>query len=295
MSRLRLHMEICKHLENNNYRFATHFSSWTADLKTAVNFAARGPGSYVGVFDTALRQDHNTILHVPVLYNVGLVDRHNLYPFEYLIYGPVRGAAYTCMSLGSLWPSFPYSDLELILEEILNPCCGVRVTDAVRSYLFASPVVQCCRVAKRQKCYRLHATGADGAWEPLIRDLSLCLTVIASHWSSWFVTTRECLRNWSSAIELAVSGLSWVIWKAAKDPRVVLPLVNSDTYHDDLLRVGFMIKLLQRVEEEIVKVRKRPPWSLFGWSWPQVVGQKRKADDADTPGDSQPSSKRAKA
>lgn len=274
MSRSRLHLEICKHLQNDSYRFASHFSSWTADLKIAVDFARRGPGAYVGVLDTALRQDHNTILHVPVLYKAGLVDERNFYSFEYLVYGTVRGAAYTCMTLGSLWGSFPYSELELIMHNLLVPCCGVRFSDAILSFVFASPVVQCRRVAKGQKCFRVHATRADGAWEPLKRDLSLFLTVIAAHWSSWFVTAKtelELLGNCSPGIEQAVSGLSWVVWKAARDPNVVLPLVNSETYHVGLPRVKFMIKLLQRIEAEIVKVRSRPPWSLFGWSWPQVV------------------------
>ncbi|KAH8768136.1 hypothetical protein F5883DRAFT_521613 [Diaporthe sp. PMI_573] len=62
--------------------------SWTADWKVAETFARRGPGSYIGVLDTALRPSQNAILHTPVLYEVGLIEKHNFYPSEYLVYGP---------------------------------------------------------------------------------------------------------------------------------------------------------------------------------------------------------------
>lgn len=262
MSRSRLIFEVHQNLNYREGLFPSHFSSWTADLNVAIYFATGArAGRYVGVLDTAGRQSHSTILHVPVLYSAGLIEEKDLYPFEYLVYGRVSGTAYTCMTLGSFWPSFPYSELKLLTGNTLTCLFGNRVSNNLLSLFYDPPAMQCCRVAKREKCYRHHATKAAYAWEPLEKDLSLFLTVVAAHWSYRCAPRsqeHELQSSHAPVIEQAVSELSRVIWTAARDPKVVIPLVNPCTYTHSLPILNFMITFLQRIQEEIVKVRRVP-------------------------------------
>lgn len=96
MSYWRLRKEICDHLAGDR-KVNTHFSSWTADLQTAMDFAKRGPSPHIGVLDTRSRHDDNMIMHVLALWEAGLSNCQ--YPNEYLVYGPVKGKSYTCMTL----------------------------------------------------------------------------------------------------------------------------------------------------------------------------------------------------
>lgn len=270
MSRARLSYEATCHLEGQYYRFASHFSSWTADLKIAQSFARDGPGSYIAILDTARRRSQNVILHVPLLHAAGLIEKHNAYPFEYLIYGTVKGTCYTCMTLGDLWqPSITHKSGKWLMNSALAQLCGGVVRRAMRYVWCAQPtVLKRCRFVRDPQSDPLDLNVPSEHWKPLEQDLSLFLTVVAANWSVWChdtMTDQDLATGESTAIEKAVSGLSRLILKAAKDPNVVLPFVNPETYVERLPRVDLMIKLLRRIELEIVIERNRPPRYSFSW------------------------------
>lgn len=272
MSRARLSYEATCHLEGENYRFASHFSSWTADLKVAEIFARNGPGSYIGILDTALRHSRNVILHVPLLYEAGLIERRNAYPFEYLVYGTVKGTGYTCMTLGDLWrPSITHKSGKWLMNSPLAHLCGGKIRSAIRYVWCGQPtVLKRCRFVRQPQCDPLDLKVPEDHWKPLEQDLSLFLTLVAADWSVWCDDTMtdeelDSVQSESTAIEKAVSGLSRLTLKAAKDPNVVLPFVNPETYVEGLPRVDLMIKLLRRIELEIVIERNRPPRYSFLW------------------------------
>lgn len=77
------------------------FSSWSQCLDTALNFADFEEGSMLAVLDTASMADHvwfsNDLLYSGLAY-VGFSD-------EYLVYGPVSGANYHCISPQVLYSS----------------------------------------------------------------------------------------------------------------------------------------------------------------------------------------------
>ncbi|KAK7704159.1 hypothetical protein SLS64_008717 [Diaporthe eres] len=85
MSYSRLRKEVCGHLAGNR-KTNSHFSSWTADLQTAMNFAKGGPSPHIGVLDTQSRHDDNIIMHVLALWEAGLSNWK--YPEEYLVPQP---------------------------------------------------------------------------------------------------------------------------------------------------------------------------------------------------------------
>lgn len=66
-----LSKEVCDHLDGDR-KVNSHFSSWTADLQTAMAYAKHGPSPHIGVLDTRKRHDDNMIMHVFALWEAGL-------------------------------------------------------------------------------------------------------------------------------------------------------------------------------------------------------------------------------
>lgn len=228
MSWHRLRKEICGHLSGTR-TVNSHFSSWTADLQTAMDFASRGPSPHIGVLDTRKRHKDNRIMHVLALWDAGL----STYRFhaEYLVYGPVQGNSYTCMTLA--WQIYP-ADLCLDLWAMLFPDTKLAHTLKARN-----------RTA-RHSFYRAGDTwltslfGTCGDW-------SLILTVIAAEWGRSKVGASR--RRFgqimgarfdipgSEEMRLIVSDLSWLIELAARSPNLVLPLYNPNTYKTVIFQV----------------------------------------------------------
>lgn len=82
----------------------SEFTSWAANLSSALNFAW-GPEEYhIAILDTTSFATHDParsldIFHVPQLWRAGLAD--HTYDHEYLVHGDVRGKGYhyLCMPL----------------------------------------------------------------------------------------------------------------------------------------------------------------------------------------------------
>ncbi|ETS87413.1 hypothetical protein PFICI_01241 [Pestalotiopsis fici W106-1] len=82
----------------------SHFSSWSADLHTALGYSgAHGGkryGRHIAVLDTRLLEPHVEVYHTEDLRDAGLSNQ--AYSYEWLIYGPITGVAYRCASVDAM-------------------------------------------------------------------------------------------------------------------------------------------------------------------------------------------------
>lgn len=249
------------HLEG--YPVKSHFSSWAANFQTALGFASVGTDAHLAVFDTSLRGQHNEIYHVSALKETGLTSYH--YPEEYLVYGPVTGEAYTCVSVMDLRQQ------------------GMTITEG--------PLNGTSKVTEKDLA---HARKIASNFRPISHDLGpdLFLTVVAvelsrllrsdrghNHGSGWSQKdNREILTHLSDAVSLA-SKIS---------PKK--PLVNPKTYVHGFSQLKAMVDILMTVELEID--RKRSEVSKTSSSTkavsPESAGsaKKRKSNDRQVSTDS---------
>lgn len=266
-----LRKEICDHLGGDR-KVNSHFSSWTADLQTAMAYANHGPSPHIGVLDTQERHNDNTIMHVIALWEAGLSN--GKYHDEYLVYGPVRGKSYTCMTLA--WQMYP-TDLLFNLWIMLSPETQLAHT------------LKALNRTARHSIYRAGDTwlrvllGMNGGW-------SLILTVIAAEWGrskanaqQGYVVRRRVEYPRLEEMRPVVSTLSWLIERAARSPDLVLPKYNPHTYGEYLPGVEYMLHLLRHIEREItVRRRSRPQpesFSLIGYFWLQNSNRNKKANE----------------
>lgn len=280
MSFWRLRKEVCGHLGGDR-KVNSHFSLWTADLQTAMAYVNLGPLPHIGVLDTQRRQDVTTIMHVLALWEAGLSKWK--YPVEYLVYGPVQGKSYTCMTLA--WQMYP-TDLFFDLWIMVSPETKLAHVRKARN-----------RTA-RHSFYRVENT-SFWASSGSCRDWPLILTVIAAEWGRSqaarepFIMQRvECPR--SKDMKEVISDLSGLIETAVRSPDVVLPLYNPYTYRTHLPGVDYMLHLLRDIESEIRLRRCRPqpePFSLIDYLWPRISGQKRKTNELEATSDSETQNK----
>ncbi|KAI2602293.1 hypothetical protein GGR54DRAFT_528399 [Hypoxylon sp. NC1633] len=76
----------------------SHFSSWAADIGTAILFSHKTDNASIAILDTNLVADHVKAYHVPALQACGLNHNPSFnYDHEYLVYGPIEGPAYHCV------------------------------------------------------------------------------------------------------------------------------------------------------------------------------------------------------
>lgn len=279
MSYNRLRTEVCGHLRGDK-KMISHFSSWTADLQTAMQYANGGSSPHIGVLDTQMSGKDNEIMHVNALWDAGLSDWR--YSYEYLVYGPVKGKSYTCMTLA--WQIYP-TDLCFNLWNKISP-------QPNNSHIWTA----CDRVA-RHSFFQ-----AGSAWLDVLlgtcKSWELTLTVIAAEWGRSKVKAGLIPAITTSAeLEEVVSDLSWIIERAARSPSLVLPFHNPHTYKLYLPGVEYMLDLLSSIESAIIWRRYMPqnePASFIGFFWPQRPYQKRKANDIEPIGDSELSNKTVK-
>lgn len=254
----------------------SHFSSWAADFHTALSYAGAGDSSMIAVLDTTLCGTRTAVYHVPALMAAGVAC--GKYPHEYLVYGPVIGAAYCCF--------VPVPSL---------------ITEGLRSYHFDSAAVetpvtisdldQASNVASLFRHENYKTAGP-----------ALFLTVFAAELSrlkrpNRLFPQRSAKSPWS--LNDTATILRYL------DPRIYdaalfshEPLVNRDTYVDRFEQLRCMVDLLATVEEEIRK--KRREWLVMTEYDPNAGhlagpqsstrGAKRKSD---CPGSSQSRPKRA--
>lgn len=266
----------------------SHFSSWTADLQTAMNFAKGGPSPHIGVLDTQSRHDDNTILHVLALWEAGLSNWK--YPEEYLVYGPVQGKSYTYMTLA--WQMFP-TDLLFDLWIMLSP-----ETKLAHIWKARDRTV-------RHSFYRVGYTWLT-TFLGACRDWPLLLTVIAAEWGrsranaafaqSPYIMQRVEIPRVEDMREV-ISDLSGLLEAAARSPNILLPLYNPHTYRTRLPGVDYMLWLLADMETEIMVLRRRPqpePFSLMDYLWPPNTGDQRKTNQLEATGDSETRNKEVK-
>lgn len=279
MSYNRLRTEVCGHLRGDK-NMISHFSSWTADLQTAMNYANGGSSPHIGVLDTQMSGKDNEIMHVNALWEAGLSKWR--FPYEYLVYGPVKGKSYTCMTLA--WQIYP-TDLCFNLWNMLSP-------EPTLAHIWTA----CDRVG-RHSFFQ-----AGSAWFDVLlgtcKSWELTLTVIAAEWGRSKVKAgRIPARTTLAEMDKMVSDLSWIIERAARSPNLVLPLHNPHTYKDYLPGVEYMLDLLSSIESEVGRRRSRPQSessSFIGFFWPRKSCQKRKANGMEPIGDSETSSETAK-
>lgn len=244
--------EIRIHLEGR--RGKSHFSSWAANLQTALSFVGPGDDAYLAVFDTSVRGKHNEVYHVHALREMGLTKY--AYPEEYLVYGPVTGEAYTCVSVKQL------------REQGMGIIDGARNTG---SEVKKNDLAHARKIANMFRPIS-HVTGPD-----------LFVTVFAAELSRLFRTDRghSYGSGWSQKDNKAIlAHLSDAVDLAAKlSPKK--SLVNPKTYVYSFSQLKAMVDILMMVELAID--RKRSEISKKSSSTtrvPPASGQKRKADDS---------------
>ncbi|KAK2610152.1 hypothetical protein N8I77_003605 [Diaporthe amygdali] len=97
---------VSKHLGFSS-SITSDFSSWTHVLDTALGFAEHEHGSMIAVLDTTSMADH--VWFSRDLFESGLADQW--FADEYLVYGPVSGLKYHCVSPQTLYDSTKISDI----------------------------------------------------------------------------------------------------------------------------------------------------------------------------------------
>lgn len=238
----------------------SHFSSWAANLQTALDFAGPGKDAHVSVFDTSLCGKNNEVLHVPALHEMGLT--HFDIPEEYLVYGPVAGEAYTCVSIMHLREQ------------------GMRISAASHK-----------RKSEVTKKDLTHARNIANSFRPISheRGPDLFLTVFAAELSRLFYPDRgyDYSSGWSQNDNRAImEHLSDAVGLPAK-LSLKKPLVNPKTYVDGFSQLKLMVDILMTVELRIDREKSE----LSNRSSPTTnlsppPGQKRKADDSQVSNDS---------
>lgn len=237
--------EVDRHLRGVKWA-DSHFSSWTADLYTAMRFAKAGPSPYIGILDSQQRHDYNVVMHVHALWEVGFTRLD--FEYEYLVYGPVHGRSYTCMALASQWDP---------LELCLNTWAFKLSSNTTLAHIWMARY----RTA-RHSLYCAAETWLGWSFRSCPGP-AVYLTVIAAEWGrskarASIVCGIESWYNNSKAAEMkeVVSRLSSIIEWAANDEDVLLPLVNPATYK--MGGVTYMVELLECMETEIRLLRSRP-------------------------------------
>jgi hypothetical protein len=87
------------HLEGDSC-IQSDFSSWAANIATSLSFTVGKRTAYLAVLDTEAMESHVEVHHVPDLFAVGIA--YTSFTEEYLVYGPVRGRAFHCVSVAKL-------------------------------------------------------------------------------------------------------------------------------------------------------------------------------------------------
>lgn len=234
----------------------SHFSSWAADLQTALDFAGVSKDAHIAVFETSLRVQHNEIYHVPALYAMGLTQAY--YPEEYLVYGFVSGEAYTCVSVRRL------RDL------------GLGLT--VESRTGGKSKVSMAELRHSEKiAYKFRPK-----WHIDSRGLALFLTVFAAELSRRLSAANGGYVGvgWSQEENkeiLSYLSAQGLVDRAAEQPHKNL-LVNPKTFVDNFPQLKAMVDILMTLELKIDRRRSKIS-KLSSSNEPPKSGKKRKADD----------------
>lgn len=263
ISESKIKSEIEGHL--NGSLVKSHFSSWAADLQTAVKFAGVGNDAHIAVFDTSRKGQHNEIYHVSALHAMGICKAN--YPDEYLVYGPVMGEGYTCVPVRRLRDR------------------GMDVTVAARSSISRISVKELRHADKIANEFRSKR-------HMEVKRPALYLTVFAAELGRLLRASQgsNCGLGWSQEDNRKVlTHLSTlgILDLAAKQPDKK-PLVNPKTYVNGFPQLKAMVDILMTLELEID--RKRSEISRKSSSKTTIVssesGKKRKADDMQASKDS---------
>ncbi|KAI0009920.1 hypothetical protein F4779DRAFT_617091 [Xylariaceae sp. FL0662B] len=234
-------------------RIETHFSSWAADLATALRYSGgfsprRRDGAWVAVLDTAAREPHVDIHHVKALHAAGLADAH--YDHEYLAYGPVRGPAYRCVSC---------VDIEALgFDAAYRKVRSGRLTRAdARMALGIGGL------------FRRPGDGRAGA-RVAVAVAAAFLTLRARHWGAW-ASRAGVMDKWDAELKLFVRELVARVYPELRYAPLTVPTAPTDTAADDRMvnpetfvcsrrypKLQQMMQLLLAVEKEITIVSAPP-------------------------------------
>lgn len=248
--------EIVGHLRGSLVK--SHFSSWAADLQTALDYAGVSKDAHIAVFETSLRGQHNEIYHVPALNAIGLAREY--FPEEYLVYGPVSGEAYTCVSVMRL------RDLGLDLT-VASPIGG-------KSKVSVAELEHCEKIA-----YEFRPEQHIDSKGP-----ALFLTVFAAEMGRLLRAangSHALISSWSQEDNkniLSYLPILKLVDRAAKQPQKN-SLVNPKTFVDGFPQLKAMVDILMTLELRID--RKRSKISKLSSSKtlePPKSGKKRKAN-----------------
>lgn len=223
--------EVRAHL--SGWHVDTHFTSWAADFSTAISYAGTSNSAMIAVLDTAYCSPKTAVYHVPALYAAGIAD----YPYseEYLVYGPVLGAAYCCSvsirdirKAGSTPYGFNFSTNTSGDITTKDLECAKEVASLFQHEVFevAGPDLFLTVFAAELSRQRLPSTSYDPAGSV-----------------SWSLgDTQTIIRYLSDRTEDAAFCN-------------IHPLVNPKTYVEQFLKLRGMVNLLTALNLEISKIR----------------------------------------
>ncbi|KAI1099725.1 hypothetical protein F4804DRAFT_336964 [Jackrogersella minutella] len=211
---------------------STQFSSWSADLSTAVDFCNRGS---IAIIDTNLLDAHVKIYHVEALYDAYLA--HTNYDFEYLAYGPITGPAYHCVK---------YTDIKRAGMSLSRWVSGVSPLFQLPSY--AAETSQLVSTVKRvANLFR-----SPGDRSP---DVIISMAVILMHY--------KCANGYGQEIDVfnfILDHFSNEIRSFRRHSFGISGLVNPKTYTNgmDMPELELIINTLREIDE-FIDTRVLPP------------------------------------
>lgn len=211
----------------------THFTSWAADFSTAIMHAGASESAMIAVLDTAYCSPRTAVCHVPALCAAGIA--HPFYAEEYLVYGPVLGAAYCCsvsikdiQKAGSTPFGFEFNESKSRGVTAKDLKCAAEVASLFRHEVFevAGPdlflTVFAAELSRQKGTIANYGPGKDVPWS--LRD------------------TQAIICYLSDRIEDAALCN-------------IHPLVNPKTYVTQFWKLRNMVNLLTALNLEISKIR----------------------------------------
>lgn len=228
--------EVNGHLDGKAIK--SHFSSWAADFNTALRFAGNMKSSTIAVLDTAYCHPSTTCHHVPSLHDAGISKFH--YAHEYLVYGPISGAAYCC--------SVPVAQIT---------AKGLEATDRTSSNggTTNEHMILAGSIGKLFTHKESHTAGPD-----LFFTVYAAVLGVKRNPGVWNRVPYENKTHvpWTrDALDSIVAHLSHTIEQTGLMLDVTKPLVNPLTYVHGFPQLEAMIHLLRYIEAQIMSERSQ--------------------------------------
>ncbi|KAI3336332.1 hypothetical protein HD806DRAFT_527941 [Xylariaceae sp. AK1471] len=216
---------ISKHLGSST-NIQSQFSSWAVDFWVARDYTDKN--GCVAILDTTMIESHVRAYHVPALIVAGLADTD--YKEEYLVYGPIRGPAFHCV---------PYNQLEKGGLKMLRS--SHTLVSWETRVLTAKTIANLLRPSRDQR-----------------PDIIIAVTTMLACLSFHLQSAKNIAGDLYTALKIHLSEEMKMVQLPPLDCKAQnLGLVNPYTYAKQSVYVGSFVDMLQRLENQIRRDRKK--------------------------------------